>query len=438
MKKKYHISLNIIVPLIFSSLSLLSLVMTYELTIYTLSTDRDSLFYLTIWAVIVTGGTFAAGLLIARIILKPIERFVEQAERHPAMKSGDQETTRKAGDQILRFTSVMDQITDLLSKVDARELFPDIIGQSRVIRRVLSQIIKVAPSDATVLITGESGTGKELISAAILRHSKRHNKPFVAVNCAAIPQGLLESELFGHEKGAFTGADSMKRGKFELAHEGTLFLDEIGDMPLETQAKILRALELGVCERVGGTRPIRFNVRVIAATNKEFQTMIERGQFREDLYHRLNVFPITVPALRERREDIALLAQHFLERFNKELQISSEALQLLMSSPWPGNVRELRNVMERAAVLCGSDKVVQPRHLSGHVLGGGHRSRVEDLPEDINLDEQLADMEKALILAALTKSGGVQARAAEILGVKVRSLWHRIKKYNINVQSMKN
>ncbi|THB64923.1 MAG: sigma-54-dependent Fis family transcriptional regulator [Desulfovibrio sp.] len=438
MKRKYHISLNIIVPLIFSALSLLSSVIAYELTMYALSTGRDSMLYLTIWAIVVTGGTFAAGVLISRIILKPIEQFVEQAERHPAMQAADQEKGRKDGDQILRFTSVVDQIADLMGKVEARELFPEIIGQSKPIRRVLSQILKVAPTDATVLITGESGTGKELVSASILKHSKRQNKPFVAVNCAAIPQGLLESELFGHEKGAFTGADSMKRGKFEVAHEGTLFLDEIGDMPQETQAKILRALELGVCERVGGSRPIRFDVRLIAATNKDFQKMIEKGEFREDLYHRLNVFPILIPPLRERREDIALLAQYFLERFNKELQLTSEALQLLMSSPWPGNVRELRNVMERAAVLGSKDRVIEPRHLSGHVLDRSMPSDVEELPDGVSLDQQLEEMEKAMILAALAKTGGVQARAAELLGVKVRSLWHRIKKYDINVQVMKN
>ena len=227
-----------------------------------------------------------------------------------------------------------------------------------------------------------------------------------------------------------------KKGNLELANQGTLFLDEIGDMPLDTQAKILRALEEGIAERVGGNRPIKFNVRIIAATNKNFQDMIEKGQFREDLFHRLNVFPIQLPPLVNRREDIPLLVQHFLDRFGKGVEMSPEALQLLMTANWSGNVRELRNVMERAAVLAESEKKILPKHLPGlcvQPVGNDHPTYNQML----SLDEQLADYEKSMILAALSQAGGVQARAADYLGIKQRSLWHRIKKYDIDVSSLK-
>lgn len=436
MKKsrQYFIRLNIIVPVIFSCVAILTLVVTYRLTVYSIDLRGDTFKYLAAWGAVVVLFTFIVGWLISRTILKPVEAFVREAEKLPAMQQVAVEYNSR--DELSRYTQVFTQITDFLSKMDARELFPEIVGQSKVIRSVLSQIMKVAPTDVTVLITGESGTGKELVAQAILKHSKRREGPYIAVNCAAIPQGLLESELFGHEKGAFTGAVSQKKGKFELADKGTLFLDEIGDMPLETQAKILRALENGTCERVGGTQSISFNVRVIAATNKDFVELIKIGQFREDLYHRLNVFPIHLPPLRHRREDIPILAEFFLEKHERDIHLSPEAIQVLLVSPWPGNIRELRNIMERAAVLA-EDGNILPKHLTGLTVGESEHDDELSLDEGMNLDERLEGVERSLLIAALTKTGGVQVRAAEILGIKERSLWHRIKKYGIDVRSMK-
>jgi len=435
--RKFHVSLYIIIPLIFSSIALLSIVITYRLVLHCIANGLDPAVLLSFWGLIITGATYFTALIVAWIILRPIEKFVQSAERLPAVKQRLTRRSELGNDQLTHFTAVFHQITDILGKVDARELFPDIIGQSQEIRGVLSQIIKVAPSDATVLITGESGTGKDVVASNVHSHSRRKDRPLVAVNCAAIPDGLLESELFGHEKGAFTGAVGMKKGKFEQADGGTLFLDEIGDMALETQAKILRALESGECERVGGARPVKFDVRLIAATNKNIKKMVEEGAFREDLFHRLNVFPIHLPPLRQRREDIPMLASHFLERFGKGLRLSDEALQLLMTSPWPGNVRELRNVMERAAVLA-EDTQVLPRHLPIQPMEAGiQEDTCETLPENMSLDERLAEVERSLIMTALSQSGGVQVRAAQYLGIKERSLWHRIKKYNIDVDSFK-
>lgn len=435
--RKFHVSLYIIIPLIFSSIALLSIVITYRLVMHCMATGLDPALLLSFWGVIITGATYVTALIVAWIILRPIEKFVQSAESLPAVKQRLDKKREVGNDQLTHFTAVFHQITDILSKVDARELFPEIIGQSQEIRGVLSQIIKVAPSDATVLITGESGTGKDVVARNIHSHSRRKQAQLVAVNCAAIPEGLLESELFGHEKGAFTGAVGQKKGKFEQADGGTLFLDEIGDMSLETQAKILRALETGECERVGGSKPVRFNVRLIAATNKNLTKMVEQETFREDLFHRLNVFPIQLPPLRQRREDIPILASHFLERFGAGLRLSDEALQLLMVYPWAGNVRELRNVMERAAVLSEEGHVL-PRHLPIQPMEAGIQEGMEEsLPENMSLDERLAQVERSLIMAALSQSGGVQVRAAEYLGIKERSLWHRIKKYNIDVESFK-
>lgn len=436
-RRNYHIRLTIIVPMVFSCLSILTLVITYQLTLWCLTHQQDPAIYLLGLAGIITLVTFFSGLLISKTMLKPVEEFIKEAEQLPAMVTRMEEDTTKSRDELTRYTAVFNQITDFISKVDAREHFPEIIGESKSMRAVLRQILKVAPTDATVLITGESGTGKEVFAQSIVRHSQRREKPFIAINCAAIPPGLLESELFGHEKGAFTGATAAKKGKFEQADTGTLFLDEIGDMPMETQAKILRALESGSCEHVGGSKTIFFDVRLIAATNKDFHEMIEKGEFREDLYHRLNVFPIHLPPLRKRREDIPILASHFLEKFGPNLQLSSEALQLLLGGQWQGNVRELRNVMERAAVLA-EDGIILPKHLAGHVAQKSPVTQ-EDLEfeEAMDLDGYLREVERKMIVSALSKTAGVQTKAAELLGIKDRSLWHRIRKLEIDVSAMK-
>jgi len=303
-------------------------------------------------------------------------------------------------------------------------------------RGIFSQILKVAPTDATVLITGESGTGKELVAQSIYQHSLRKDGPFIKLNCVAIPEGLLESELFGHEKGSFTGATAQKRGKFELAHGGTILLDEIGDMPLATQAKLLRVLQEKEFERVGGTKPIRVDIRIIASTNKNLTKLVQEGKFREDLFYRLNVFSLHLPPLRDRREDIPALAQGFLETAPKSAEISSSALQLLMGFHWPGNVRELKNVIERAAVMA-ENGIIEPQHLPVQISGGLVGQAMQEVPEQANLDDRLAEIEKRFIIDALTRADGVQVKAAQILGIKERSLWHRVKKYNIDVTSIK-
>jgi transcriptional regulator with GAF, ATPase, and Fis domain len=313
------------------------------------------------------------------------------------------------------------------------------IGQSMVMRGIFTQILKVARTDSTVLISGESGTGKELVAASLYEHSFRRGKPFIKLNCVAIPEGLLESELFGHEKGAFTGATAQKIGKFELADGGTIFLDEIGDMPLTTQAKLLRVLQEKEFERVGGSQTIRVDVRFIAATNKNLIEMVRQGTFREDLYYRLNVFAISLPALRERKEDIPLLAAHFLERMaGGPVKLTAEALQILTAYAWPGNVRELQNTLERAAVLTDSG-AIEPQLLALQISSDVPSQVLQNQDSALarSIDERLDEVERGLIIEALSRSGGVQVKAAETLGINQRSLWHRIKKLGIDVDSLK-
>jgi transcriptional regulator with GAF, ATPase, and Fis domain len=263
----------------------------------------------------------------------------------------------------------------------------------------------------------------------------------VKLNCAAIPEGLLESELFGHEKGAFTGAVARKKGKFEAADHGTLFLDEIGDMALGTQAKILRVLQERELERVGGNQTLACDVRLIVATNKDLDEMVKKGLFREDLLYRIKVFSLVLPPLRLRKEDIPLLAEYFLASGNqkeKKLAVSSEALQLLMAYSWPGNIRQLQNVMERAAVMCAGAQI-EPADLPAEIVGSAGPSLPGPNPgSSMSIDDRLREMEKAMVLEALTRTNGLQVKAAELLGINQRSLWHRVKKHGIDVQSIKN
>jgi transcriptional regulator with PAS, ATPase and Fis domain len=299
-------------------------------------------------------------------------------------------------------------------------------------RSIFSQILKVAPTDSTVFISGESGTGKELIAESIYEHSTRKGKPFIKINCVAIPEGLLESELFGHEKGSFTGAISQKKGKFEIADGGTIFLDEIGDMPLTTQAKLLRVLQEKEIERVGGSVPIKIDVRFIAATNKNLKKMIKEGLFREDLYFRINVFAISAPPLRDRQEDISVIANYFLESLTKKAKLSTTALQLLIGYDWPGNIRELKNILEQAAILT-ENGIIEIRHLPDILLKQNQMNVATKFNDKIALDDKLKFMEKEMIVNALRKTGGVQVKAAYMLGINQRSLWHRIKKLNIDI-----
>jgi Nif-specific regulatory protein len=302
----------------------------------------------------------------------------------------------------------------------------EIIGESEAIKKLYAFIRKAAPADSTVLITGESGTGKELVARAIHANSKRSQQPFVALNCAAIPEALIESELFGHEKGAFTGATAQKKGKLESAEGGTVFLDEIGELANPLQAKLLRALQEREIERLGGTRPIKINVRVIAATNRDLQTMIQEGKFRQDLFYRLNVLTVKTPALREMLDDLPLLARYFVSRFSKKMGrhiagISSEALTNLKLYDWPGNIRELENAIERAVVM-GSTEMILPEDLP-EALGGTSSNR-ETMQS--NFEDALKQFKEELVLKAFEGTNGNYNEAAAKLGVKPNYLYRLV------------
>jgi transcriptional regulator with PAS, ATPase and Fis domain len=293
----------------------------------------------------------------------------------------------------------------------------------------------VAPTGTTVLITGESGTGKELVAKAIHSHSTRKDGPFVSISCAAVAETLLESELFGHMKGAFTDAHQNKKGLFEAAHRGTLFLDEVGATPAAMQVKLLRALQDKKIRRVGGTEESEVDVRVISATNQPLETLVRERAFREDLFYRLNVIPVHLPALRERREDIPLLAQHFLERFSREMKkkvarISSEVMQRLVRYPWPGNVRELENVIERAVALETTETILIER--LPEPVHAGDPPGPSQLTEGFKLDEHVRSVELGLVRRALDQAAGDRAAASRLLGITTRSLRYLIQKYGLS------
>jgi len=312
-----------------------------------------------------------------------------------------------------------------------QQLHQPIIGSSAAIQQVLTLINQVAPTDSTVFITGESGTGKELAAAAIHQASPRADKPYIRINCAAIPDGLMEAELFGHEKGAFTGAHAKKPGKFEMADGGTLLLDEIGDMPLELQAKLLRVLQEGECERVGGTRTIKVDVRILCSTAKDLEKAVREGTFRQDLYFRLRVIPITMPPLRERKEDIPLLVNHFLKEFSAKrgvfLELSAEAQRCLLAYDYPGNVRELKNIIERASVLA-PEAVIRPQDLPPELC---QKKMGEKCVPVVPLASALAKTEKECVLNALAATGGNRTKAAQLLGISRKNLWEKMKLHNI-------
>lgn len=440
----FHVSLTVLVPLIVAGAAVLTLFVSRHLPFLPHTPDAR----LNLAAALVGGVTFLVTAFLISLILRPVRHLLNTARKTGVLPASDPTSpTAQARSDMEEFRSALAQVGLALSRLDAKSLFPEIVGHGRAMRMILGQVMKVAPAGSSVLITGESGTGKELVAKAIHAQSPRHEGPLVIVNCAAIPETLLENELFGHEKGAFTGATAAKPGRFELAHTGTLFLDEIGDMPLALQAKILRMLESGTVERVGGVKPVRCDVRVIAATNRDLRDLMQRGQFREDLFHRLNVFPLHLPPLRDRREDIPVLADHFLAAGPDQPRVSAQALHMLMTHHWPGNVRELRNTLVRAALLAGQEEI-RPEHLAGLPAGGLDLAATPDAPEpgkagdpepgtEANLNSRLAAMEKTMIQAALSRAEGVQAKAARILGIKERSLWHRIKKHGIDPREFK-
>ncbi len=326
----------------------------------------------------------------------------------------------------------------LSQELEKKYGFPNIVGDSKVMQEILALVKRVAPSRATVLVTGESGTGKELIARAIHQCSPRVSKTFISVNCAALTETLLESELFGHERGAFTHAVAMRKGRFELADSGTLFLDEVAEMSQALQVKLLRVLQEMEFERVGGNRTIKVDVRMVAASNRDLKEEVEAGRFREDLYYRLNVVHLQMPPLRQRQEDIPLLAVHFIHKYVTEnlrgkMRITPEALKLLGQYPWPGNVRELENVMERAVILC-HNSLITPQDLPQDLAPAAQETALDIdrlIPTNIPLPEALEHIEEQMIRRALEQSGNVQVRAAEMLGITKSLLQYKLKKYHL-------
>lgn len=311
--------------------------------------------------------------------------------------------------------------------------FSEIIGTSKPIKEIFSLVEKISESDSSVLIHGESGTGKELIARAIHRNSLRNDKPFIKMNCGALNDNLLESELFGHEKGSFTGAIKQKKGRFELADEGTLFLDEIGDISPNMQVKLLRVLQEGEFERVGGEETLKTDVRIIAASNKDLQKSISENEFREDLFYRLSVIPVSVPSLRERRDDIPLLINHFLnklkEKYNKKIKnISDEGLNALMSYTWPGNIRELENLVERLFFISSED-TIDAELISSQLF---KNVSAINIYENMPLEDALFTFEKNLIVQALKKNDGIKNRAAKALGINTSTLYYKLEKYGLS------
>jgi len=335
------------------------------------------------------------------------------------------------------------EVKYLRKEIDKSFGFGNIIGKSKAMENIFKVVRQIADSKSTVLIMGESGTGKELISRAVHYNSNRKNYPFVTINCAAIPETLIESELFGHERGAFTNAIEKKLGRFEIAQQGTLFLDEIGELSLSTQAKILRFLEEKEFNRVGGSKTIKVDVRLITATNRDLNQLLKKGEFREDLYYRINVVPIVIPPLRERKEDIPLFLEHFIKKFNAENNknikgVSKEALELMMNYDWPGNVRELENLIERIIVLT-SNEYIQNNELPFSLI---NIPKINGLKESVlngkvSFLEAEEEFEKGIILDALKRANYVQSHAAEMLGISRRILKYKMEKLGINQDRLK-
>jgi len=388
----------------------------------------------------------AEGIVIMITATKTVKTAVE------AMKLGAYDYITKPFDidelrliinRALSTQALEKEVKYLRKEIDKSFGFENIIGRSKLMEDIFKVVRQIADSKSTVLIMGESGTGKELISRAIHYYSNRRNYPFVTINCAAIPETLIESELFGHEKGAFTNAIERKLGRFEIAHHGTLFLDEIGELSLATQAKILRFLEEKEFTRVGGSKTIKVDVRLITATNRDLNQLLKKGDFREDLYYRINVVPIVIPPLRERKEDIPLFVDYFMKKFNEENNkkvkgVSKESLELMMSYEWPGNVRELENLIERVTALT-SNEYIQPNELPFTLI---NTSKINGLKESV-LDGKLPflkaeeEFEKGIILDALKRTNYVQSRAAEMLGISRRILKYKMDKLGISQNYLK-
>ncbi len=365
-----------------------------------------------------------------------VESAVE-AMKYGAMdyvtKPVDIESLKLTVAKALDFEALRGENEELKKRLGEQFDFQNIIGRSPAMEKVFETLSLVAPSDATVLINGESGTGKELIAGALHHNSKRKEKPFIKVNCAALHENLLESELFGHEKGAFTGADSLRKGRFELANKGTLFLDEIGDMAAQTQAKILRVLQEGELERLGSSETIQVDVRLVAATNRDLNEMVKKGTFRQDLFFRLSVVPIELPPLRQRTEDIPALADFFLKRYAKKNQkdikgFHPQALMLLARYSWPGNIRELENSIERAVILCLGEQIT-PKELPPQMVPDDFET--VETPVSAQGGLSLKDVEREAIRTTLEQTDGNKSRTAKVLGIARQTLLNKIKEYGL-------
>ncbi len=376
-----------------------------------------------------------------------VEKAVEAMQKgayNYILKPFDNESLVVYVNKAIELYKMVKENRRLINSMESMYSFGNIIGKSKAMQVVFETIKKIAPASATVLIEGENGTGKELVAKSIHFNSPRRNNPFIAVNCSALSENLLESELFGHEKGAFTGASAMKKGRFELADKGTLFLDEIGELSQSLQVKLLRVLQERTFERVGGTKPISVDIRIIAATNKKLKEEVEKGRFREDLFYRLNVLHIVLPPLRERTEDIRLLVNHFMEKYADERKtgekikgIGQEVERLFYEYNWPGNVRELENVIERAMILCPGDTIRVadlPRSFQSNAYS---TIQLDSIPVNAKLSDTLMEIEKTMIKRALEMTGNVQAHAAKILGIGKSGLNQKIKKYKLEVPPKK-
>jgi two-component system response regulator HydG len=341
-------------------------------------------------------------------------------------KPFDEEELLLKVSRALERKALVREVQDLRAELKGQRGMGEIIAASKEMKEVLTKVTQVAPTEATVLIEGESGTGKELVARAIHQGSPRRDRPFIPINCSSFPETLLESELFGYEKGAFTGAEKGRKGLFEAAHQGTLFLDEIGDMPRPLQGKLLRALQEGEVRRLGSTDPIKVQVRIVAATNQQIEALVSQGILRDDLFYRLNVVRISIPPLRERRDDIIPLAHHFLEIYRKGSQkeitgFDPEVIQAMLNHPWPGNVRELENAVERGVILARSPSIMKEDLSLGLPLLDGSSGGTTTLKE----------FQRHHILSVLERHGGNQAKAARELGIGRNTLWRRLKEYGL-------
>jgi two-component system, NtrC family, response regulator AtoC len=348
-------------------------------------------------------------------------------------KPFDVDELRIVIDRTLNSSELEQEVKHLRAQVVQRYAFHNLIGKSEGMQDIYAKIEQVADSRTTVLIAGESGTGKELVAKALHYNSSRRDRPFVALNCAALPETLIESELFGHEKGSFTDATARRVGHFELAHTGTLFLDEIGDLSAVTQAKLLRVIQEREFTRIGGVQPIKVDVRIVAATNRNLDELVRKGQFREDLYYRINVISLYLPPLRERSEDISLLAKHFLEKRLEEekrptIEFGKEALELLSRYSWPGNVRELENFVEQAFIWSQHATEITPEHLPTSIKSGSRSTSLRDdtLAGRMSLEKAVMEFEREIILDALKRTNYVQTHSANLLGISRRMLKYRM------------